>query len=347
MDRITYISKFRKGLSAGEIDEIGRRSSNNNSRDNLTGVLICFKGVFYQILEGPTTSLYPCFNRISADPRHEDIFILDIDRNIKKRMYGEWQMKTVLLDENKDPIISPIRDLLSSLTNTHATLKKYAPFEVLDGIQAGMDPLKWAMNRKEMIVLFSDLIGFSTLVENASIHEVQSVLDNYYKIGLAKIHSTGGTVSKLLGDGFMAYYPITHAKEALAASIDIINGLADSRGKTNSSFEKNMYCSIGISAGEVIQGNVGSLEKMDYTILGDVVNSASRLESHTRKKKFSLLFDQRFRQVLPENPDVEIIRVGTLKPKGKTQTLKLFTVSGPNIAFEKTPEQIARDIRAV
>lgn len=347
MDRITYISKFRTGLTVKEINEIGRKSSENNSKDNLTGVLICFKGVFYQILEGPVTSLYSCFKRINSDPRHEDIFILDIERNIKKRLYGEWKMKTVLLDENKDPIISPIRDLLASLTNTHATLKKYAPFEVLDGIQAGLDPLKWAMKRTEMIVLFSDLIGFSTLVENASIHEVQSVLNNYYHIGLAKIHSSGGTVSKLLGDGFMAYYPITHAEQALNASIDIINGLADARRKPKFSYEKNMYCSIGISAGEIIQGNVGSMEKMDYTILGDVVNSASRLESHTRKKKRALLFDQRFRQILPENPNFEILRIGSLKPKGKTQTLKLFTVSGPNIAFEKTPEQIARDIRGV
>lgn len=347
MDRITYISKFGKGITDKDIKEIGSKSEANNDRDNLTGVLMCFKGVFYQIIEGASASLYKCFNRIKSDPRHEDIFILDIERNIGKRLYGEWKMKTVFLEKNTDPLISPIRDLLSSLTNTHSTLKKYAPFEVLDGIQQGQNPLKWKIKRTEMIVLFSDLVGFSTLVEKADIDDVQKVLDNYFEISLAIINRTGGTVSKLMGDGFMAYYPIDHAKSALNASVRIIRGLKNSREKALSPFEKLSYCSIGISAGAVVQGNVGSLVKMDYTILGDIVNSASRLESYTRMKKHSLIFDHRFKQYLPRDLKFDILDIGTLKPKGKTQTLKIFTVADPIIPFDRSPEEIAKMIQSI
>jgi class 3 adenylate cyclase len=347
MDRITYISKFREGLTVSDIKEIGRKSEANNEKDGLTGVLMCFKGVFYQILEGPPKTLYKCFNRIKTDPRHEDIFILDIKRNINQRLYGEWKMRTVFLDENKDPLISPIRDLLASLTNTHTTLKKYAPFEVLDGIQAGQDPLKWRMRRTEMVVLFTDLIGFSTLVEKASINDVQKVLDNYFRISLSIINSTGGTISKLMGDGFMAYYPTDREADALHASVEIVNRLKKTRLAAKSHFIKLSYCSIGISAGAVVQGNVGSLVKMDYTILGDVVNSASRLESYTRKKQHAVIFDHRFKKYLPKDLSLDIMEIGALKPKGKTQTLKIFTVANPDVRFDKSPSQIAERIRSV
>lgn len=346
MDRVTYISKFSQGVTVKDIEEIGSKSEANNARDNLTGVLMCFKGVFYQIIEGTPTTLYKCLSRIKSDPRHEDIFILDIERNIEKRLYGEWRMKTVLLEGNTDPLVSPIRDLLGSLTNTHSKLKKYAPFEVLDGIQQGQNPLKWKMKRAELIVLFSDLVGFSTLVENADIDDVQKVLDNYFEVSLAAINNSGGTVSKLMGDGFMAYYPIDHAKSALQASVRIINGLKKIREKAVSPFEKLIYCSIGISAGQVVKGNVGSMVKMDFTILGDVVNSASRLESYTRTKKHSVIFDHRFKQCLPEDLRFEILDIGKLKPKGKSQTLKIFTVSEPNIPFDKSPVEIAKIMRS-
>ncbi len=346
MDRITYISKFSKGLTVKDIKEIGRKSEANNARDDLTGVLLCFKDVFYQIIEGPPDALYNCFNRIRIDPRHEDIFILDIKNNISQRLYGEWKMKTVFLDENTDPLISPIRDLLSFLTNTHITLKKYAPFEVLEGIQQGQNPLKWKMKRTEMVVLFTDLIGFSTLVEQAGIDDVQKVLDNYFRISLSVINSTGGTISKLMGDGFMAYYPVDHAVSALEASVEIIKRLKINRQRANSYFGKLSYCSIGISAGAVVQGNVGSLVKMDYTILGDVVNSASRLESYTRQKQYSLIFDHRFKKYLPNDLSLDIMEIGKLKPKGKTQTLKIFTISDPSIPFDQSPSHIAKKIRA-
>jgi len=347
MELITYISKFSKGLTVEDINEIGRKSEENNARDNLTGVLMCFRGVFYQIIEGTPAALNKCFNRIKSDPRHEDIFILDIEKNIDRRLYGEWKMKTIFLEGSTDPLVTPIRDLLASLTNTHTKLKKYAPFEVLDGIQQGENPLRWKMKRAELIVLFSDLVGFSTLVEIADIDDVQKVLDKYFEISLAAINRTGGTVSKLMGDGFMAYYPIEKAKSAIQASVRIINGLKNSRENARTPFEKLMYCSIGISAGAVVQGNVGSLVKMDYTILGDIVNSASRLESYTRTKKYSIIFDHRFKQYLPKNLKLEILDIGRLKPKGKTQTLKIFTVADPNVPFDKSPDQIARMMRSI
>lgn len=347
MDRITYISTYNKDLSPEEIQEIGRISMENNERDNLTGVLLCLKGVFYQIIEGDGTNLYECFSRIRNDPRHSDIFILNIEKNLTERSYPQWKMKTVVLDENNDPLMPPIRKLLDSLAKTHTTLKKYAPPEILEGIQDGIDPLTWGLESDEMVVLFSDLIGFSTLVEIAEIGDVQAVLDNYFEIAFSIINDSGGTISKLTGDGFMAYFPVKEATSALSASAKIIAALKESRQNSQSPFLKLSYCAIGLSAGKVVKGNIGSLIKKDYTVLGDVVNSASRLESHTRKLGHSILFDDRLMAYLSNESEFSISRLEDFTPKGKTTKLKIYTLNNPEVRFDQSPEKIAGRIRDI
>jgi class 3 adenylate cyclase len=347
MDRITYISKFSDGITLKDIEEIRDKSMANNTRDDLTGALVCFKGVFYQILEGPPETLYPCLERIRLDPRHQDIFILDIKHEVAERLYARWKMKTVILDENNDPLITPIRNLLASLVTTHTTLKKYAPEEVLEGIQQGESPLIWKMKREEKIVVFCDLIAFSTLVENADIEDIEEVLNSYFEISLSAILNSGGVISKLLGDGFLAYYPISHVESALGAALQIIEKLSKKRALAKSPYMELSYCAIGLSAGPVLLGNIGSKHKMDYTILGDVVNSASRLESHCRDTGHSILFDHRFKSQLPDNSTFDIMNLGNVTPKGKTQSLKIYTLDRPEIPFDKTPEEIAEKLRSI
>lgn len=347
MDRITYISRFSKGVTLEEVEVIGKKSEANNAKDNLTGALICFNGVFYQILEGPTGPLYQCFERIKADPRHQDIFIMDIERNVPNRLYSKWKMETVILDKNTDPLMTPIRNLLTSLTNTHSTLKKYAPIEVLKGIQQGHNPLDWGMERADMIVLFSDLIGFTTLMEKAGIDKVKQMLDQYFDISLAAITDSGGTISKLLGDGFLAYYPIDQAAAALNASIKIMKSLHQLRNNATSPEGRLTYGSIGLSAGPVLKGNIGSMIKKDYTVLGDVVNSASRIEAYTREVGYSVLFDHRFKSYLPNNYPLSISKIGTITPKGKSQSLNIYTIDDPIIAFEKSVQEIFESLGSV
>ena len=297
MDRITYISRFGKDITDADIEQIGKKSEANNARDQLTGALMCFNGVFYQILEGPKDSLYTCFDRIKEDPRHQDVFILDIQRDIVERQYPQWKMKTVFLQQHDDPLMVPLRNLLGAMTDTHSTLQKYVPIEILDGIQNGLSPLEWGMENDEKVVMFSDLVGFSALIEHAEIKEVKKVLDNYFDNALSVVAKSGGTISKLLGDGFLAYYPIEKADTALQDALQVIQTQQNIRENTSSPFEKLCYCAIGLSAGPVLKGNTGSMAKMDYTILGDVVNSASRLETYTREAGYSIIFDHRFKKI--------------------------------------------------
>jgi class 3 adenylate cyclase len=347
MDRITYISSFREHITFKDVKNINKVSVRNNSRDNLTGILLCFKDIFYQIIEGDDEPLYQCFDRIQADDRHSDIFILNIEKDIKDRMYSQWEMETIVLDNITVPLIAPIRKLMDSLAKTHWILKKYAPIEVLDGIQKGENPLTWEFERDEMVILFSDLICFTTITEKISLAEMRILLDSFFEIASVALEKSGGRISKFTGDGFIAYYPSNQATSALQASIEIIRELKKLRETAELPFLKLAYCGIGISAGMLVKGNIGSATKKDYTVLGDVVNSASRLESLTRESGHSIIFDHHFMKYYKETPGLSILKLGKYTLKGKTKESTIFTVQDPNVPFDRTPKEIAHEIRKI
>ena len=345
MIRLTYISSIGKQVTAKDIRAIGLISEKNNAQDGLTGVLLCFRGVFYQIIEGEEAVVYTCFDRIRADPRHTEIFVLNVEKDIPERMYQQWKMNTVFLDSQDYPLIMPIRNLLDSLTQTQRVLRQYVPNEVLDGIQNGEDPLAWEFKRNELVVLFSDIIAFTAITEKINLADMQELLDSYFGIASRAIAKSGGKIAKLTGDGFMAYFPVSKAAPALHASLEIIRELKKQRETTDSPFLKLAYCGIGLSAGSVVMGNVGSDTRQDYTVLGDVVNSASRLESYTRETGYSILFDGRFRQYLDKSPNViPVLSLGEQTLRGKSKTLTIFTVDHADVRFDRTPVEIYHEI---
>lgn len=345
MKRVTYISNFAEGLTAHEILEIAEVSARNNLKNDLTGVLFCFKGIFYQILEGEEKALDNCLASIKADPRHANIHILNIEHNIPERNYEGWKMKMVDLDKNTDPLITPIRKLLDTLSRTHFTLEKYVPEEVLRGIQSGKDPLGWGFQRERKVVLFCDMIGSTSFAEVLELDEMEILLDTYFEISSRVIHRSGGTIDKLIGDGFMASYPFDQADAAVRASVSIIEQLAAQREKADAPQLKLLYAGIGLSAGAIVKGNIGSSIKKDYTLLGDVVNSASRLESATRKFGHAVIFDFRLKKRLSEKMKKQVEKLGRYQPKGRVKNMSVYTIKNAHIPFDRTPKQIREAIQ--
>jgi class 3 adenylate cyclase len=301
--------------------------------------------MFYQILEGEPDALYDCLNRIQRDQRHQDLFVIKREKQIPNRLYGDWNMKTIVLDDNEDPVIAPLKNLLDLVTRTYRTLEHYAPVEVLEGLQQGLDPLEWTLKRQKKAVLFADIVGFSTMVEKMNLKELQKLLNTFFDISLNNINQTGGRISKLLGDGFMAYYPIDKCKEALYAATSIIFDLKSLRASTRSSCFKLVHCGIGISAGTVVEGNIGSQLKKDFTLLGDVVNSAARLQNHTRQVGYPILFDHRFKSSLSGSLDWPIKDLGVYRPKGKINDLTIYSLEHPDLVFSISPDQISYELK--
>ena len=141
MKRLTYISKFARSLTKKEIDSIGNISQTNNSREGITGVLLCCSGIFFQILEGEEDRIDTLYKRILEDDRHNQILCLKSELNVLHRRFPDWSMEVIVLDENNDILLQPIKILLQTLADSQTILASYTQSGVLQAIANGINPL--------------------------------------------------------------------------------------------------------------------------------------------------------------------------------------------------------------
>jgi adenylate cyclase len=133
-------------------------------------------------------------------------------------------------------------------------------------------------------VLFSDLRGYTTLSANHPPAEVVSVLNTYLARMTAAITRSGGTIHKFMGDGIMAVFgdPVPqpdHALRAVTGALEMLRELDAMREGASSGLTRELFMRIGIHSGSMLAGDIGSDQMLEYTVIGDTVNTASRLES--------------------------------------------------------------------
>jgi class 3 adenylate cyclase len=150
--------------------------------------------------------------------------------------------------------------------------------------------------RVQASVMFSDIRGFTSLVERQSPEETIELLNTYYTLMFDAITGQGGVVNQMIGDGLMAIFgaPMPLPEPALAASraaldmvemIELLNAERAAEGK------EAIAIGVGIASGEVIAGYTGTQQRATYTCVGDTVNVAARLEAHTKVAERTILVD--------------------------------------------------------
>ncbi len=342
MKRITYISRFSEGLTQEDIKQIAEISVRNNKRDHLTGVLLVSGNIFYQIIEGQEEKLDYRFRKILNDKRHRDIFVLKVEENITERKYTDWAMNTVILDSTSDLLTQAVFSMLDSFSDSMEILKKYVSEMVLNDLRLGKNPLQKNPNFKDYLVIFGDVFFSSLLTEKLSVEKVSELFHFFFEIAIDKIHSKGGTVSKLMGDGLMAYFPIEKANEAIESLLEITGEL---KKYHNLNLEENLfsmlYAGFGISSGRVYEGNLGSKERLDFTILGNCVNVAARLEKATRRIKRNILFDESLLNFLTRN---DVTYVAEIKVRNVMKPLKVYSLNQPQTQYDYEYEEIKEAI---
>ena len=340
MKRLTYISKFSRFLTQQDIENIGLVSARNNRQNNITGVLLCLAGIFFQILEGDEEQIDEVYQKILRDDRHIEILCLKLEADIEERLFPDWSMKTINLDDNNDLLIRPIKTLLQNVTESHRILENYTQPTIFKIISQGLNPLEVRPRKVEKIILFSDIVSFSTFAEKLPVEQVVSLV-NYYLTACSKIIAEqGGEVTKFIGDCVMAYFDGDRADAAIQASLDILNELKILRNVAlEGSIMRVLHGGIGLSKGTVIEGNIGSTFKKDYTILGDAVNLASRLEALTRNFPSYLAFSLQVKNSTKENWD--FVKLGTVQPKGKTEAIDVYSVDSEIACQPSNGSQLA------
>jgi len=212
-------------------------------------------------------------------------------------------------------------------------VRRFATSEVAQDLQQSGFAL--GGKRVHASVMFSDIRGFTALVESASPEETIELLNSYYALMFEAIGSHGGVVNQMVGDGLMALFgapqPLADcAGAAVAAALEMIE-LIEQFNLERSAVEKvPMHIGIGIATGEVVAGYTGTQTRATYTCIGDTVNLAARLEAHTKVAGRSILIDDATQRSLGVGVPVQAL--GPVPFKGKAAAVEIFAVAAGPVA---------------
>jgi class 3 adenylate cyclase/uncharacterized membrane protein YwzB len=186
----------------------------------------------------------------------------------------------------------------------------------------------------EATILFTDIAGFTTIAEYLTPTELVGALNDYLETVLEPIRAHGGVVNTFIGDGLFASFnmPLTcegHAMAAVRAAIDIQRAVG---GRTFGDQGVALATRIGISTGSVIGGSVGAGQRMSFTLLGDTVNLAARLEELNKQHGTRILVSQSTREACGEC--FAFNALGSVQVRGRTESISVYAVD-PNT--QETP----------
>ena len=159
---------------------------------------------------------------------------------------------------------------------------RYVPRELVRRLM--VNPESVATQERELTVLFTDLAGFTSMSEKMSPIEVTEFINDHISLVSKCIEDEGGTVDKYIGDAVMAFFGAPeqqpdHAARACRAALSIRQAIEQDNERRRTQGQNSVRVRIGLHTGPVIVGNIGSKNRINYSIIGDTVNAAARLES--------------------------------------------------------------------
>jgi adenylate cyclase len=252
-------------------------------------------------------------------------------------VYSSWSTRSA--EGFSEANISALRRLVPALelaTKT-AALAKVADtlVQVYLGRDAGQRVLRGRIQRGvadriEAALWFSDLRSFTTITDTAKPTEIIPLLNDYAEAVITAIHEAGGDVLKLIGDGTLALFRADDPSEACRRALkaeQILRGRVKDLNEKRLAEERpvtSVY--IGLHVGEVFYGNIGSVDRLDFTVVGPAVNETSRIASMCRSVDRPLLISSTFADFLPAAERTNLVSVGRFALRGVGQAKELFTL---------------------
>lgn len=252
---------------------------------------------------------------------------------LEKTVKVETSDEIGLMAENFNRMTQTLRGSIEKETKARKLFARYVPEKVVSEVLERTDEQLFSGQNRSVSILFLDIRNFTPFVKRHKPEEVVDILNKFFS-GVSKIVvNRGGIVDKFIGDGVLAVFGAptsldNHALSAVLAAMDIQKNLEAfnhwAKAKAGESFE----IGIGINSGEVISGNVGSEEKMEYTVVGDAVNIASRIEGLTKESPNSVLISKTTYDDVRDK--IKVSSWGKKNLKGHTEGIEIFEVLGCN-----------------
>ena len=204
--------------------------------------------------------------------------------------------------------------------------KKYVAPQVVEEVAGkGNFSVKLGGEKRHIAVLFVDIRGFTTMSEGLQPEQVVEILNEYLALTTSAIFKNHGTLDKFIGDATMAVFNAPfdlddYIYRAVCAARDIAAGSAELEKKLRERFGKSVSFGIGVNCGDAVVGNIGCDVRMDYTAIGDTVNTASRLESNAGRGQ--ILISKDVYEAVKDR--VEVTEIGVIPLKGKKNEIFVY-----------------------
>jgi adenylate cyclase len=251
--------------------------------------------------------------------------------------YSQWATRRP--DGFRESDVTALRRLVPSLglAIKCASLARIAGtlVEVYLGRDAGQRVLggrisRGVADRINAVLWFSDLRGFTGITDSAPPDEIIPLLNDYAEAVITTIHEAGGDVLKLIGDGTLAIFkaedPAAACRGALAAAADLRRRIAELKARRAAEGRPVTSLYLGLHIGDVFYGNIGSEDRLDFTVVGPAVNEVARIAAMCRSVDRGILLSSEFVAAIEEAERWQFVSVGRYALRGVGRAKELFTL---------------------
>ncbi|MBY0526966.1 MAG: adenylate/guanylate cyclase domain-containing protein [Gemmataceae bacterium] len=254
-----------------------------------------------------------------------------------EQVVGETRSIGRLDCEPRAPIHSHVQEVtdlgvaLEEMKTSLRSYHKYVPVDLVLALTQSRQEARLGGTSRDVTIFFSDIANFTSISESLSPPELLAHLGEYLEAMSVATIATGGTVDKFIGDAVMAFWgaPLAnprHALAACAAALRCQSVLHELREKWRTAGKPMFTARIGLNTGEVVVGNIGSATRMNYTVIGDAVNVASRLEGLNKQYGTEIIISEStYREA---GQDVVARPLDWVSVKGRTRALEVYELLG-------------------
>jgi len=256
--------------------------------------------------------------------------VLYVDNLTDTNRFTEQDMDFLLAFSNIAAVAienSRLAERLHHQALVRSNIERYLAPSLAARIAELPDAVRLGGEKRQVVVLFSDVRGFTTLAEQMRPDDVAILLSEYFTAMVECVFRHDGTLDKFIGDAVMAQWgaPIDHpddADRAVRAAMDMMRELASLNERWRSQGRPELQIGVGLNRGEVFAGNIGSERRLEFTVIGDAVNVASGLCDAAAAGE--ILISEALAEALTEPPSLEAR--GVVDLKGKRHALRVFRV---------------------
>lgn len=260
---------------------------------------------------------------------------LRLKANVKEKLLGRTLHESEAISQKLALKQEELRNLNAQLEKAKNLLKqsfqRYVSAQIVEEILQSSEPVNLKGQRKTVSILLSDIRGFTALSERLDPEDLVRFLNSYLSEMIEIIFKHEGTLDKFMGDAILALFgaPVGHGDDALRAvrtAVAMQEKLRELNETWKTNGWPNIKIGIGISTGEVVVGNIGSEKRMEYTVIGQDVNYAQRIETLTKELPADILISESTYEEVRDFVKAE--KYEPLTIRGKREPIVVYGVFG-------------------